>query len=54
MAEAAVAVIDALADKAKSGELRDDAAVLLAVYAYLQIVREPEPEKVSGSVRNGP
>ncbi len=45
-AGSALLVIDALADNARAGGPCDETAVLLAVYAYLQIVREPE--------KNGP
>ena len=52
MAGSALPVIDALAETVSRGHEPREDAVLLALYAYLQIVREPE--EVNGKARERP
>jgi MFS family permease len=50
-AQAALRLIDALDERASADEEIEEEAVLLALYAYLQIVREPEASGSEGSER---
>ena len=55
MADAALPVIDALAEAAARGEPPRHEATLLALYAYLQIVREPDQrDRQAGASPPGP
>ena len=53
-ADAAVAVIDGLVENVPEGHEPHEQAVLLAIYSYLQIVREPEELSQNGTGADTP